>query len=169
VANLVIVDPAYYLETRFIMESDLVSKLIGFSTNSLWCHCEGLSRDGLHWVGAHADGGVQARPLDWAKGITRERRYRKAVSHLEYELAMGFQESHIGMPYNFENIVGLSLHRRIGVSDHEIICSSFELRRYMATGAERLYPLNVLERYSYLITPETLHLSPIWMGCEVPQ
>ena len=40
------------LVIRFINDVDIVSKLITWSTNSLWCHTEALSRDGTTWVGA---------------------------------------------------------------------------------------------------------------------
>jgi hypothetical protein len=152
-----------YLETRFIFDSDLVSRLIGWQTDSLWCHTEGLSRDGKSWVGAHAGSGVQARPLDYCKPL-RERRYRVPVTEEQYERAMKFQESKIGTPYNLIDIIGLALHKRIGASEHEMICSAFEIERYMYAG---IYPLNCLEGFAYLVTPETLHLSPIFIGHRV--
>lgn len=149
-----------YLETRFIFDDDLVSKLIGWTTDSLWCHTEGLSRDGKSWVGAHAGSGVQARPLDYCKPI-RERRYRIAVTEKQYELAMAWQESKIGTPYDYKDILGLALHARIGASHHELICSAFETERYMNAG---IYLLNCQEGFVYLVTPETLHLSPLFIG-----
>jgi hypothetical protein len=148
------------LTIRFINEPGIISDLIDWETDSLFCHTEGLNRDGWTWVGAHARTGVEARPLDWCKP-TFERRYTVPVSPGGYETAMRFMESQIGCPYNYEDIVGLALHKRIGASDHEIICSAFMLLWLQAAG---LQPLNVLPDFAFLCTPETLHLSPIFIG-----
>lgn len=148
------------LTTRFIFEPGLISDLIEFATDSLWIHAEGMNRTGDKWVGAHAGTGVQARELDWCKP-TRERRYEVTVTDEQFEAAMIWQESKIGEPYDYLDIFGLALHLRIGSSKKQTICSAFELGRYMAAG---IYPLNCLENFTYMITPETLHLSPIFLG-----
>jgi len=58
--------------------------------------------------------------------------------------------------------VGLSLHnRRFGRGKKRIICSALMVEFLMAAG---LQPLNVIEGFEYLITPETLHLSPLFIG-----
>jgi len=149
-----------WLTIRFINEPGIISRLITWTTDSLFCHTEGLGRDGQSWVGAHAGTGVQSRPHDWCKP-TFERRYSIPVTNEQYEAAMRFMDSKIGCPYDYEDIVGLALHSRIGVSDHEIICSAFMLLWLRAGGLE---PLNVLPDWAYLVTPETLHLSPIFIG-----
>jgi hypothetical protein len=148
------------LTIRFINEPGIVSRLIDWETNSLFCHTEGLSGDGQSWIGAHAGTGVEARPLDWCVP-TFERRYAVPVTDNQYERAMQFMENWKGRPYNYADIIGLALHNRKGASEHEIICSAFMLLWLQAAG---LWPLNALEYYAYLITPETLHLSPIFIG-----
>jgi hypothetical protein len=145
---------------RFLMADDIVSRLISWSTDSLWCHTEALSRDGQGWIGAHAGTGVQKRPLDWC-APTREARYALPVPPALYEAAMAWLEAKQGMPYSYEDIVGLALHKRIGVSDHEVICSALMTQFLQQAGHQ---PLNCLESFSYLITPETLHLSPSFIG-----
>ncbi len=152
--------PMPNLTIRFINDPGLVSHLISWEMDSLFCHTEGLSRDGKSWVGAHAGPGVQARLLDWCKP-TFERRYALPVSDQQYEAAMAFMESKIGTPYDYEDIVGLALHRRMGASDHSIICSAFMYLWLRSAGIEAL---NVLESFAYLVTPETLHLSPVFIG-----
>lgn len=152
------------LTIRFIGSSDVVSHLIEWTTNSLWCHTEALSRDGQCWVGAHAGTGVQARPLNWCKDTTRQAVYALPVSYDEYERAMTWLASKVGEPYDYKAIVGLALHNRVGYSDQELICSAFMTEWLMTAG---LQPLNCLEHYSYLITPETLHLSPLFIGKRV--
>lgn len=148
------------LTIRFISEPDIVSRLIEWETNSLFCHTEALSRDGQSWIGAHSGTGVQARPLDWCKPI-RERRYAVAVSDSSAARAYTWLESKVGTPYNYGDIIGLTLHNRIGSSDHEVICSALMTQFMQQAGLE---PLNVSEGYDYLITPETLHLSPLFIG-----
>jgi len=148
------------LTIRFINEPDLISRLITWQTDSLFCHTEGLSRDGQSWVGAHSGTGVQARPLNWVKP-TFEKCYKLPVSDDQYEAAMSFMDSKIGYPYDYEDIVGMLFHKRLGLTDHQVICSAFMLMWLQAAG---LQPLNVLAGYDALITPETLHLSPILIG-----
>lgn len=146
---------------RFINEPGIVSKLLTWQTNSLCCHCEALSRDGKSsWIGAHAGSGVEARPIDWCKP-TWERQYKIELADDDYERAMTYLEGMIGQPYNYKDIIGLGLHRRMGVSDHAIICSALMLVFMMRAG---LQPLNCREGFGYLITPETLHLSPLFIG-----
>jgi uncharacterized protein YycO len=152
-----------YITIRFVFEPGLVSKLIGWQTDSLWCHTEALSRDGQSWIGAHAGTGVQARKLNWMKPV-REARYAVQVTDEQYDAAMTWLESKIGEPYDYADIVGLALHRRLGASDHEIICSAL-MTEFMQNAGIR--PLNCLEGYDYLITPETLHLSSVFIGKRV--
>lgn len=148
------------LVIRFIDEPGIVSRLICWQTDSLWCHTEALSRDGQSWIGAHAGTGVQARALDWCKP-TREAVYAIPVTDEQYEAAMSWLESKIGTPYNYADIAGLALHARMGADDHRVICSALMTEFLMQAGVQ---PLNCLERYAYLITPETLHLSPVFIG-----
>jgi hypothetical protein len=150
------------LEIRFIDASDPISEAIAWvEDGSLWVHCEGKNRTGDKWVGAHAGTGIQARPLDWCKNITRERRYQLPVTDEQYEKAMAFMESRIGTPYNYVDIAGLFLHDRRLTSYSREICSAFMLD-WLWTAQQ--YVLNCLPGYTYLITPETLHLSSNFIG-----
>jgi hypothetical protein len=156
----------HQLILRFIYTEALVSRLIGWRTDSLWCHTEALSRDGQHWIGAHAATGVEARPLNWCEP-TRERQYSIPVTEVAYEAAMAWLDAKVGMPYNYADIVGMTIHRRIGASEHEIICSALMTEFLMASGH---YPVNSLESFAYLITPETLHLSSFFLNkCIYPR
>lgn len=152
-----------YLTIRFIDSYDVISKLITWTTNSLWCHTEALSRDGQSWIGAHAGTGVQARPLNWCKP-TRELTYAIPVDDSQYEAAMFWLESKIGYPYDYEDIVGLAIHKRI-FRKSSIICSTLMFVFITKTG---IIPLNCLTNYSFLLTPETLHLAPIFIGKSLP-
>lgn len=149
-----------FLTIRFIDEPGIISRLITWTTDSLWCHVEVLSRDGKEWIGAHSGTGVQARSIDWCSP-TRERQYAIPVTDMQYEAAMIWIEKKIGCPYDYADIIGLAIHKRIGSSDHEIICSAFVLLFLMAGD---LMPLNCIDNFAYLVTPEILHLSPLFIG-----
>ena len=151
------------LTIRFIHGDDIVSGLIGYATDSLWTHTEVLSRDGKSWIGAHAGTGVQARPLDWANP-TREAVYTVPVTDEEANEAYTWLEGQIGKPYSYPDIVGLALHVRVGLNRHAVICSALVLEFLWKASQQ---PLNVLEGYEALITPETLHLSPIFIGRKI--
>jgi hypothetical protein len=148
------------LTIRFIDEPGIVSRLISWTTNSEWCHTEALSRDGQAWIGARAGTGVQARPLDWCHPI-RERRYAVPVTQEQYDAAMTWLEAKVGCPYDYRDIIGLALHRRI-YAKQRVICSALMLL-WLMEGAG-LLPLNCLSSFAFLVTPETLHLSPIFIG-----
>lgn len=149
-----------HIVVRFINDADLVSRLIDWTTDSLWCHTEALSGDGQSWIGAHAGSGVQARALDYCRP-EREARYAIPVEDSAYDSAMAWLDAKIGTAYNYADIVGLALRTRVGASDHQVICSALMTEFLQQAG---LQPLNCLEGFAYLITPETLHLSPIFIG-----
>jgi hypothetical protein len=145
---------------RFINEADLVSRLIDWTTRSIFCHVEALSRDGSHWIGAHARTGVEARPLDWVRP-SLERRYALPVPPAAYEQAMAWLESKLGTPYDYADIAGLALGERRFEDTRAVDCSALMMGFLQQAGYQ---PLNCLENFDYLVTPETLHLSPIFMN-----
>jgi hypothetical protein len=155
-------DPSQkYLVIRFINGPGIISDIIDWSTNGRYCHTEALSRDGDGWIGAHAGTGVDQRPLDWAK-VTRERRYALPVSDDEYDKAMTWLHAHIGVPYDYEDILGLFLHVRIGVHKHEMICSA--LMTLFQMQAPEWTPLNIDPDNANLVTPEVLRMSKNYIG-----
>jgi hypothetical protein len=153
------VKPQAMLTIRFIGEGDLVSRLIEWATGSLWCHTEGLSRGGCSWIGAHAGSGVALRPLYWVTP-RRERRYAIPVSQAAYDNAMTWLESQIGVKYDYLDCIGLAIRKRTW-NPRRLICSELMVEFMQAAG---LAPLNVLPGFDALITPEVLHLSPIFIG-----
>lgn len=149
---------------RFINSSGFVTEAIDWATNSLWDHTEMADSDGSlainGWIGAHDDGGVQNRPADYCTP-TRERRYAIPVTEQEFAATMAFAKSKIGTPYNFADIAGLLLKARKINSVHRLICSQFVTEAGEAGG---IRALNVEPGFEYLITPESLHLSPLLIG-----
>lgn len=124
-------------------------------------HVEALNRAGDGYIGAHAGIGVQSLPLDWAKDIVWERRYSIPMSDEQYELAMGFLESKIGTKYDYAGILGILFHARNIEDPKRVMCSCLQTEALL-TGNMRV--LNVLKEFTHLITPETLHLSPLLIG-----
>jgi hypothetical protein len=125
-------------------------------------HCEGLSRDGQSWIGAHAWTGIEARPLDWAdKDLLWERRYSIPVTDAQYKLAMAYMEASIGVKYDYRGILGMVLRQRKMYSTDRMDCSQFMCNWLMAAG---LFPLNVLPMATWMVSPEMLHLSSLFIG-----
>lgn len=149
---------------RFIKTPGLVTDIIAFATNSLVDHVEfGMENHGVvgSWLGAHAGTGIAERAPDYCNP-TREYRYGLTCTRAQYAGWLRWAQAQIGKHYNYADIVGLLFHdRAIGAGDKREICSQFVTLGLQAAGFE---PLNCLPDCAYLITPETLHLSPIFIG-----
>lgn len=146
-------------ELRFINSPGLVSAGIDWATNSLWDHVEILTPSGTY-IGAHAGAGIQERPADYCKP-TRERRYSIPCSDSQAMRIQNFAHSKLGTPYNYADIFGLLLHNRHLNSQPREICSQFVFEAATQGG---IWLLNVLPKFAHLVTPETLHLSPLLMS-----
>ena len=144
---------------RFITERDFVSWAIRRVTFSEFSHVEIVSEDGRSYIGAHSDGGVQERPADYCLP-SFERRYAIPCSDAQLEKIMAYARSKIGTPYNFLDIVGLLFHRNL-TTKGRVICSMFV---YLAALEGGIQMLNVLPEYANLVTPDSLHLSPLLVG-----
>jgi len=144
---------------RFINSSGIVSAGIDWVTDSLWDHVEIQMEEGTY-IGAHAGTGIQERSADYCKP-SRERRYAVPVTDEQLTAIMEFARSKIGTPYDYLDIAGLFFHDRNLFSKSREICSMFVLEAAMAGN---LQMLNVLPGFTHLITPETLHLSPLLIG-----
>lgn len=150
---------------RFIGGTSLISHGIEYWTNSQYSHVEmGNNPDGSivsrSWMGAHAEGGFQDRALDYCKP-QREKRYAIPVDPEQHSAIMAHAHVLIGTPYNYWDILGLLLHDRKVNSAHALICSQSMMEVGEAGG---LKLLNVEKGFEYLITPETMHLSPLLIG-----
>lgn len=147
------------IRIRFITDPGFVSAAIRDVTNSEFSHTEIVGESGDTYIGAHSDGGVEQRPLDYCKP-TFERRYAVPVSLAQFRSAMDYAKSKIGTPYNFKDIAGILFHVDLDAR-RRLICSQFVFDVFEAGGIKLL---NVLPGYSHLVTPETLHLSPYLIG-----
>lgn len=149
--------------SRFIATSGFVSDAIKLVEGVSYIdHTEFLNRAGTGWIGAHAGIGVQDMPLDWAKDIVWERQYRLQVEDDAYDRMMKFAESKIGVTkYDYAAIFGIQFRIRNLDNDKRLMCSALH---YETLCAGDIWALNVLPQYAHLVTPETLHLSPIYRG-----
>lgn len=147
------------LKIRFVNSNGFIARSIDWVTNSLFDHVEIESEVGS-WIGAHDKGGVQDRPANYMDPI-REYRYAIPCTDDQLARAMAFARERIGTTYNFAGIAGLLFHDRKFNDIHSLICSQFTFEWGTAAG---IYMLNVLPGYEYLVTPETLHLSPLLIG-----
>lgn len=130
-------------------------------TGSLFSHVEFGTPEGK-WIGAHIRGGIQERAADYCKPI-RERVYEIPCTAEQEAAALAWMRSQIGTEYNVMDIVGLLFQARSLRSPNRYICSQFCTLGLLRTfGFVRV--LNVLSSWTYRITPETLHLSPIFVG-----
>lgn len=146
------------LRMRFITTGGFVSWAIRRATFSEFSHVELITEAG-GYIGAHDRGGVQERPADYC-APTFERRYGVPVAEEQYDRVMLYARQAIGTPYNFKDIAGLLFHENWSTS-HRVICSMFVFQAMAAGGIQML---NVLPAYSNLVTPDTLHLSPLLIG-----
>lgn len=152
------------LNIRFINTRGLVSRIITGATFSLIDHCEGKNRQGDAWVGAHAITGIEPRPLNWAdEDLIWCREYSIPVTNDEYDAAMVFMEKHVAArtPYNYRGVFGVFAHERNATDRRRVDCSDFMLQWLWAAHQT---VLNVRPGESWMITPELLHLSPLFIG-----
>jgi hypothetical protein len=149
------------VRVRFIACGGFVSRAILWMTNSLWSHVEFGTPEGM-WLGAHAGSGIQERPADYCKPRL-ERVYEIPCTDEQLEELLRWARSQIGVEYNYRDIVGLMVKNRTLNSPKRFICSQFCTQGLLRVfGAKRV--LNVMSRYAYLVTPEMLHLSPLFVG-----
>jgi len=97
---------------RFVAENDLVSRGIRLAEYGFWAtHVETLMPDGT-LLGAHASGGVQARPNDYDKGrFSRQLFVPIPATPEQTDAFHTFLRAQIGKPYDFEAIVGIVAQR----------------------------------------------------------
>lgn len=182
----------FYIGGRVVNSAGFVSSSINWVTSSLWDHFEFwfpaeqmalvksiLAKHGMPtnhpdeggYLGAHAGDGIQFRALDYAVP-TRERRYQYPISPRDaarnrttvealFEAFVVAAFKRVGTPYAYSDIAALLFHTRALTPLTREICSEFG---FLAPAEVGIFFLNAEVDYASLITPETLHLSPLWMG-----
>lgn len=155
------------IRVRFVANDTFVSKAIRRLTGSLFSHVEFGTPQGT-WIGALAGSGIQERPADYCRPSLAYV-YEIPCTQAQQHLALKRMRARIGTKYNYSDIVGLLFQARRMTSPSRLICSQFCTEGLLYVfGAQRV--LNVQPEWAYRITPETLHLSPVFVGrrvCEI--
>lgn len=154
----------YVIRVRFIRGKGFISDAIAHLTGSLFSHVEFGTPEGT-WIGAHIGGGIQERAADYCKPRL-EYVYEIPCTAKQHKEALAWMRSRIGTKYNVADIVGLALQVRSLRSPNRYICSQFCCEGLLHFFCAAVV-LNVLPQWAYRITPETLHLSPIFVGRRV--
>ncbi len=148
------------ITVRFVANHSLVSAAIRHVTGSLFSHVEGGTPQGT-WIGALADG-IKERPADYCKPF-REYTYRVPCTQEQADRFVALLRSKIGTKYNFRDILGLALGIRGLNNPTDDICSEL-LTWALIETLEPCRVLNVESGWEYRVTPEMLHLSPLFVG-----
>jgi hypothetical protein len=127
-------DPA--ITIRFVKGDDPVSYLIGLQAGVAMpfapTHTEALTLDGKFYIGAHLDGGVQARPVGYdvdqlmtlPDGSKTDRLVRLPCTPEQQAAFYSFVHLKIGTPYDWKAIAGFVAPGHEHDFDH-VICSAF--------------------------------------------
>jgi len=152
------------IRVRFIRDKGFISRAISGITGSLFSHVEFGTPDGT-WIGAHIEDGIRERRANYCSPPL-EYVYEIPITGDREIEALQWMRSKIGAAYNTVDILGLMFEARSLRSPNRYICSQF-----CTEGLIRFYGahnvLNVLDDWTYRITPETLHLSPIFVGNQI--
>lgn len=152
------------IRVRFLATKSFTGLGIRWITGSLFQHVEYGTPEET-WIGAHIGSGIQERAPDYCKPAL-EYIYDIPCTDEQAQELLRWARSKIGTKYNTTDIVGLMFQARKLTSPHDLICSQFCCEGLLHIfGTAKV--LNVLENWAYRITPETLHLSPIFVGHRV--
>jgi hypothetical protein len=121
------------IRLRFVTCEDPVSDGIRFWTGFEYSHVEAVTPEGLY-LGAHADGGVQARRVGYDKATLRAEKFidlpaDDAMTDAFYEQL----QKAIGTPYDFGAILGFVSHFDIHQTGR-VICSALQTAKLRACG-----------------------------------
>lgn len=118
---------------RFVTTNDIISAGIRLAENYTFSHVEAVMPDGS-LLGAHADGGVLARPSDYDKDVwTYEMRVPLNMSaEMEQDFIARLQAS-VGTPYDMAAILGFLLRKDMHTPQH-MICSALQTWKLRQCG-----------------------------------
>lgn len=111
------------IKLRFVTGDDIFSWAIRRAEDFGFSHVEAVTLDGKY-LGAHADGGVQARPSDYDKGqFTKEVFVSLSVPDEISKVFYNYLNGKVGTPYDYEAILGFVSR----LDEHQtgmVICSA---------------------------------------------
>jgi hypothetical protein len=111
---------------RFVHATDIVSDGILVDTGGKYSHVEAVTPEGK-LLGAHASGGVLARPSDYDAGKFDRERFLHLTAADEAMAAKFYHylNAVIGEPYDFGAIAGFVSHLDVH-QKHRVICSALQ-------------------------------------------
>lgn len=139
------------MTVRFVTESDLVSALIREKTWCPYSHCEFVLDDGTA-LGARASGGVQIRPINYAK-FSAEARFTVEMTNEQKFIIETFAKAQIGKSYDFGAIAGNLLH--VDWRSHD----RWDCSQLLAAAFEQAFPLIRIPSEFDGVTPRDLLMS----------
>jgi uncharacterized protein YycO len=141
---------------RFVTCADAISDSIRAFEYGFWAtHVEALMPDGT-LLGAHAQGGVEARPHDYDKTeFTRELYVPIPASPAETDAFHSFLRSQTGKPYDFLAIAGIALQRD-WQSENAWFCSEL-IASALAQKDVQIFPPHLATEFNH-VTPRDVLL-----------
>jgi hypothetical protein len=141
------------IRLRFVHGTDAVSNAIIFQTGGLYSHVEAVTPEG-QYLGAHADGGVLARPSDYDAGQFDRQRFLDLAASEEMSLRFyHYLRSVIGEPYDFAAIASFVAHYDLH-QKARVICSALITLALRGCG---FFPLP-LSQLAHKVSPRDLEL-----------
>lgn len=98
------------VQWRVVADNDPISEAIKWFSRGQATHVEFCVEDWTQTIGARAEGGVQRRPVGYAK-FAAEWRFQAEVSEEQFNNGMKWLNAQIGKSYDYLNIAAIALDR----------------------------------------------------------
>jgi len=119
------------IRLRFVTCHDQISEGIRLRENFWASHVEAVTPAGTSppkYLGAHCDGGVQARPVGYDAAVLQQELFvdLPATAPGQADEFYAFLNRHIGEPYDFASILGFLVPNITAHQPQHIICSALQ-------------------------------------------
>jgi uncharacterized protein YycO len=98
------------VQWRVVADNDPIGEAIKWVSRGQATHVEFCMEDWTQTIGARADGGVQVRPIHYAK-FSAEWRFQAEVTEEQLNHGTKWLHAQLGKPYDFLNIAAIALDR----------------------------------------------------------
>jgi hypothetical protein len=115
------------IKLRFVTCRDPISQGIRLRENFWASHVEAMTPQGKY-LGAHCDGGVQARDVGYDAQVLQQELFVELPETApgQADEFYAFLDRHIGEPYDFESILGFLVPNIATHQPQHIICSALQ-------------------------------------------
>lgn len=128
------------VKLRFVTTSSPLSAAIRFAEDFEFSHVEAVMPDGTY-LGAHASGGVLARPPDYDKGEwTKQSFWTYPVNDDAAAKWEAYLRARIGRPYDYDAILGFVMRSSLHDALH-VICSALQT---MSLRGANVFPFSLI-------------------------